>query len=379
MSATVTSTTEVIAPMLVFERASSSPDTVAMRVLESGVWVEYTWSDVARTVARVADVLRRGGVESGSEVALVSGSRAEWALCVWAINSLGATAIAVSSQADDEVVRAVAERKPTLWVLEGIEACDRAARTDTNGSPVLILDPVEDRWERTKPWVWRNDVVGVDPDADPDRLGRARAGAAAVDAVGPALVLPEGTDRPLSHRDLVSAEAGVSMEPGDEYLAFLPPTWAAEARVLIGGHATSGATVSSGSRVGGGLAELATVAPTVLQAPVEWWDALVDRVTRAATEPGPLAAGAVRRIVAGESGGGLLTKIARASIRRSVGVGRVRDARTLGPVGDAVVGLCAGLEIPLGPELERPASLAGRVTGERNVPATEPHHREEAS
>lgn len=349
---------------LVFERADSSPTTVAMRVLESGVWAEYGWADVARTVARVAALLGDAGVGPGGVVALVSGSRAEWPICVWAAQALGATTVAVSAQADEATIRGVAGRQPRAWITEGLEAYDRITDVIADAGGVLVLDRVEVPAGPTRVISWSEHVLGAQTSQDGEALAMARQAAANVDPDRPALMLPEDGAATFTHRDLLASDpAGgpsslFELAGGDEYLSFLPPTWSAEASVLIGSHATSGATVSLGSRVGGGLAELAAVKPSAVQAPGLWWDALAERVIRQASEPAPLAAKALRAIVAGDTSGGTTLKLARRSIKHGLGLTRVRQARSLGPVSADTASVLRGLMVPLGDQSPSPAALA---------------------
>ncbi|HET8930258.1 MAG TPA: AMP-binding protein [Acidimicrobiales bacterium] len=343
------------APALVLERAESSPRSVAMRVLESGVWVEYGWADVARTVARVAGLLGQADVGAGSVVAVACGSRSEWALCVWAVHALGASAVTVTTQADDGVLRAVSDRSPAVWIVEGAEPVDRLEQLGRPAENVLTIDDIHGG---TQPrWSWQADVLGADAADDELRLAELRRAVDGLDGASEALRTPEDGDHALTHDELVAAggSAHLGLEPTDEYLAFLPPTWPSEAVVLLGAHPVSGAVVNSGSRGASGLLEFRAVQPTVLHAPSEWWDAVAGRILMIAAEPGPFAKGAMKGLVEGK--GGLTSGLARRVLTRRMGLSRVRVARSLGPIGPSTTKVLTGLGITLADDLARPKGL----------------------
>lgn len=344
------------APALVLERAESSPRSVAMRVLESGVWVEYGWADVARTVARVAELLGRAEVGAGSDVAVACGSRSEWPLCVWAVNALGACAVAVTTQAGDEVLTAVSDRSPAAWIVEGAEPVDRLERLDRPAENVLTIDDIHGA---TPPrWSWKADVLGADAADDDKRLADLRRAVAALDGGSDALRTPEDGDHLLTLDELVAAGGSthLGLESSDEYLAFLPPTWPSEAVVLLGAHPVSGAVVNSGSRGASGLLEFRAVQPTVLHAPSEWWDSVAGRILMIAAEPAPFAKGAMKGLVEGK--GGPATGLARRILIKRMGLSRVRVARSLGPIGPTTTKVLTGLGITLADDLARPKGLS---------------------
>lgn len=360
MSGAPTVSAPVTPTAVVLGRADSSPREVALRVFESGVWVEYGWDDVARTIARVAGFAASVGVESGSVVAVACGSRVEWSLAVWAVNGLGATVVAVPATAGHDVLRAVADQNPALWILEGAQPFDGITALGVTDRPRLVMDAVDLSVEtRRDIYEWDRDVLGAAGTDDSTRLAALTGAVAALDPTGVALRLPCENGRELTHAELVAVNDDgdrPSLVGGDEYLSFLPPTWATEAALLVGDHPRSGAVVSFGSRVGGGLREVAVIQPTVLVAPAEWWTGLAALVIRSAAEPAPLARGALNGILHG-GGDGLGVRLARRTLSRRFGLSRLRAAYCLGVVPDEQSQVLAGLGVPLGPPLERPRPL----------------------
>lgn len=358
MSADQTVSAAVTPTALMLGLAERSPRHVAVRVYESGVWVEYGWDDVARTVARVAGFAASVGVGPGSVVVLACGSRVEWSLVVWAATGLGATVVAVPADVDPATLAALVGEDPALWVLEGAEPFDGLARAGATGATRLVIESADLSAEsRRGIYEWERDVLAAPLVDDATRAAELTGAVAALDPTTVALRLPGEGALELTHADLVTAAAGrPDLGDGDEYLSFLPPTWAVEARLLAGAHPASGAVVSFGSRSGGGLREVGAVQPTVLVAPREWWSALVAMVQRSAAEPAPLAKGPLNKILAG-GGDGLIARLARRNLAHRFGFTRLRAAYSLGGVTDDQARALAGLGVPLESPLERPRSL----------------------
>ncbi len=358
MSATTDTATEArTVTALVLDRGRAVPRQVAMRVLESGIWREYGWADVTRTVARVAGLLESMGVTPGSTVAVACGSRAEWSLSIWAVNALGARAVAVTTQADEATLTELLDQSPVAWIVEGAEPI---ARLDLMGrapdrDTVLTIDEVDG--DNPPRWTWSTDVVEADPADDDTRLNRLAEAVAAVDPATEALTVPEESGQALTHAEVFAAGRSqhLGMHEGDEYLAFLPPTWTGEAVMLLAAHPIAAAVVNWGSRGAATLGEFRAVQPTVIHAPSEWWDSVAGRVRMVAAEPAPLAKGAMRALIEGRGGVGV--GLARRILTRRLGLSRIREARSLGPVAAPTAAVLAGLGIELGEDLARPTSL----------------------
>lgn len=78
------------APLLLCERARSSPDDVAYRVTLAGREVSRSWRDYAAMVARTAQAFVALGITAGDRVAILAEVCEEWLICDLAAQSLGA-------------------------------------------------------------------------------------------------------------------------------------------------------------------------------------------------------------------------------------------------------------------------------------------------
>jgi long-chain acyl-CoA synthetase len=75
---------------LLCERARTTPDLVAFRSKQLGVYRERRWRDYATLVARYAAALQSLGLARGERAAIMGDVCEEWMLCDLAAQSLGA-------------------------------------------------------------------------------------------------------------------------------------------------------------------------------------------------------------------------------------------------------------------------------------------------
>ena len=74
---------------LIRDRAERSPDKVAMREKEFGIWQEITWAELWETIRDAAHGLLALGIETGDRVSIQSEDRPEWIILDIAARNLG--------------------------------------------------------------------------------------------------------------------------------------------------------------------------------------------------------------------------------------------------------------------------------------------------
>ncbi len=330
--------------------ADDAPHQVAMRVLELGVWNEYTWADIARTVHLAASVLEDCGVHEGSTVALLCGSRPEWPLCVWAAHVHGATVIAAPNEIDSTNLQRLRERHtPDSWIVEGEQPLGILRSLGVPPETILVIDTPDQRGDTA---TWRHDVVESTRDVT---VQRENDNVDNFDAQRKALVLFD-EDTSWTFAELATTTvvgSSLTLHANDEYLATLPPTWPSEAFLLAGAFPTARSTVNFGARSGGGLAEVLAVQPTVIMAPATWWDALSVKMTGTNDEPNHRV---VDALIDGQ--GGFTKKLARRSLLRQSGLGRLRQAHALGEITPRTNAFLGALGVAIGEPLRIPTGLA---------------------
>jgi long-chain acyl-CoA synthetase len=114
------------APGLLLERARLTPDEVAFRAKQRGIYRERTWRDYAQMVARTAKALAAEGLRAGDRVAIMADVCEEWLICDQAAQSLGAIVYGIYPTASaPEVEHQMRDGGAVLFIAEDQEYVDR--------------------------------------------------------------------------------------------------------------------------------------------------------------------------------------------------------------------------------------------------------------
>lgn len=136
------------APQLLCARARQVPQDVAFRVKQGDVYMDVPWCDYADMVARAALALSDLGLHAGERLAILAGTRPEWAVCDLAAQSLGAIVYGIyPTSSTDEIEYQLRDGGASVLVIE-------------NG---LFLDKFLPVLERLPGLQWIIAIEGVDP------------------------------------------------------------------------------------------------------------------------------------------------------------------------------------------------------------------------
>ena len=114
------------APLLLCERARTTPDQVALRSKRLGLYRERSWGDYAALVARAARGLRALGLERGDRLAIMGDACEDWMICDLAAQSLGAIVYGIYPTASaSEVEYQMRDGGAVIFVAENQEYVDK--------------------------------------------------------------------------------------------------------------------------------------------------------------------------------------------------------------------------------------------------------------
>jgi len=114
------------APALLCERAKATPNAVALRSKNLGIYLERTWRDYAMLVARTAKAFEALGLKAGERVAIMGDACEEWIICDLAAQSLGAVVFGIYPTASpSETEYQMQDGGAVLFVAEDQEYVDR--------------------------------------------------------------------------------------------------------------------------------------------------------------------------------------------------------------------------------------------------------------
>ncbi len=279
-------------PGLLVDRARTTPDAVALREKEFGVWQEITWTGYLDRVRRFSLGLRALGVAPGDTVAIIGDNRPEWVITELAAQSLGALPVGIYQDSVLDELRHVLEASGArIVVAEDQEQVDK----------VLDIQGSLPRFER----VVYHDAKGLSgydrehlvffPDVEEMGEALSRENPTAFDGMVGALD-PESvallcttsgtTSRPklamLSHTNLISmAEQMQRVDPmgaEDDVVSFLPLAWIGEQMVTLSWALTVGFTTNFPEESGTVRRDLREIGPRALVSPPRIWESLVSEV-----------------------------------------------------------------------------------------------------
>ena len=251
------------------------PSRIAFLVEEGGAWREVGWAEAGSLVDEVAAGLLALGIGAGDRVAILSRTRFEWALCDWALISIGALVVPIyptssalecafllgNSGARFLVCENAAQHAKVAPTRRELEALEQVIAFEPLGSDAVSLEELRRRGRE----LLRGRPVAV---------AEARGRIVADDVL--TIVYTSGTIGPpkgcvLTHRnyramvDMVLGVRGL-VEPGDRTLLFLPLAHTFARLVEFLGPAT-GLTIAfcpEASAVPGALTEVRpTIFPSV--------------------------------------------------------------------------------------------------------------------
>jgi long-chain acyl-CoA synthetase len=253
----------------VYDRATTTPEHVALRRRSTSEWQDVTCAQFAREVAATAKGLIAAGIQPGDRVMIMSKTRYEWTLADIALFSVGAIVVPVYETSSRDQVE---------WILTDSGA--KAAIVETEAHERTLQAAQSSNASVTQ--VWRIDAGAIDKLAaagaqvTDDEL-HARRSAVSLDDLASIIYTSGTTGRPkgceLTHDNFVS-EVDELLEAIREFcneatstLLFLPIAHVFGRAIQIGCLA-SGCTLGHTADVKNLIADLGTFKPTfVLSVP----------------------------------------------------------------------------------------------------------------
>jgi long-chain acyl-CoA synthetase len=275
-------------PSIVFERAATTPDLVAIREKQLGRWRSITWADYAAQIRVAARGLHELGVGPGDRVAIHADNRSEWLVADLAVQALGAMAVGVYSTSPAAEVHYVLEHSGArVLIAEDEEQVDKvlAVRSKLPDlEHIVVIDPAGIDMAGHELLTFADlHAEGAGSTFDVD------AAAAGVDLGAPAIIVyTSGTTGPpkgamLSHANLLVAAAGAaetwSVDGATEVLSYLPLCHVAERLVSVVDAVAHGYVVNFGEDAETFLQDLAEVQPTFFLGVPRVWEKLMAGVT----------------------------------------------------------------------------------------------------
>ncbi|MBI2312169.1 MAG: long-chain fatty acid--CoA ligase [Betaproteobacteria bacterium] len=252
------------------ERVARTPDNVAYREFDEhqGKWVDYTWREMDRHVARWQAAMRRDGLKPGERVAVMLKNCPAWVMLDQAALGMGMVVVPLyTSDRPDNVAYVINDSGAKLLLIEGEDQwlALSAVRQELTGlTRILTLQMVEDsinepRLRTVGEWLPDEAAEVEHVTSDPKLLAT--------------IVYTSGTTgRPkgvmLSHNNIISNAAAclktMAVRTDDMLLSFLPLSHTFERTVGYYLTIMSGSTVSYCRGIPVLADDLQIVRPTIL-------------------------------------------------------------------------------------------------------------------
>jgi long-chain acyl-CoA synthetase len=279
-------------PKLLLARARERGSDTALREKDLGIWRALSWRQYLDRVRNTALGFLELGVARGDKIAILGDNRPEWVITELAAQSIGAVSMGVYQDAvasevqfligwSDAVLVMAEDQEQVDKILESRAALPRVRK-------VLFHDPRGMRGY--------DDPLLLDL-GEVERMGARRAAGstgefeALVEATRPddtaILSTTSGTTgKPklamLTHRNLLSmAESFCSVEPlqpGDEFLSFLPLPWIGEQMIGVACALWKGFAVNFPEEPDTAQIDLREIGPHMMFSPPRIWENMVSDV-----------------------------------------------------------------------------------------------------
>ncbi|WP_439587720.1 AMP-dependent synthetase/ligase [Hydrogenophaga sp.] len=223
-------------PQLLLVNADQRPSEVAYRQKRRGIWVEYTWADVASRVLRIAAGLRRFGLGPDDTVLIVGENEPEHVWVELAVQAAGARAVSLYPDISAPELEHVAMDSGAFFaVAQGQEQIDKLIEC-TGAVPIrkMLYWKQDGMWSYTDQRL-QNLAELLADDTGTDEVRRLIS-AGSPDDIACLAYTSGTTSKPkgviCSHRYLLDnaarLQAAVQLQPGDSYLSYTPFAWATE-------------------------------------------------------------------------------------------------------------------------------------------------------
>ncbi len=279
-------------PQLLLRNARQSPQRIAMREKEKGIWQQWTWRQYLQETQDFALGLVALGFESGDKLAILSDNRPQVYCTMVAAQIARGMPVPLYQDSISRQLEYVIDHSDAVMVLaEDQEQVDKVLEIKENLPQLrqIIYDDPKGMRHYTDTLL----VSFVDVQERGRKLGQERpelfeelvaAGhpddAALISYTSGTTGAPKGAL--LSHANLLTAVEGMNtVEPyysTDETLAYLPPAWVGDTFWSLAGSLLDGFTVNCPEGPETVQENIREIAPHFLVAPPRIWENLVSEV-----------------------------------------------------------------------------------------------------
>jgi long-chain acyl-CoA synthetase len=279
-------------PRLIAANAAAVPDRVAFREKDRGIWQEFTWSQVNRTVLSVAAGLQSLGLARGQGVLVLGDNRPRLYMGMLSAGALGAYAMPVYPDATpQELLHVASEVDIAVALAEDQEQVDKALDLRERGARIghIVYDNPRGLGRYKAPGLvaW-SELEAQGAARLANEAGLAEALLAIAAPADPAVFIHSSgtTGKPkgvvLSHANILAGVRNAykcgAFEFGESVLAYLPMAWIGDFAFTVGAGVALRFSINIPERQETVLHDLREIAPTFYLAAPRSWDNMLTTV-----------------------------------------------------------------------------------------------------
>ena len=287
---------ELTLPQMLRERAQSTPDEIAIRQKDFGIWNPYSWNTYWQRACHVGLGMHALGLAEGGHVGIISENRLEWVLAQMASGAIGAVAVGVyptSPAAEASYVLAHADVE--LVFCEDQEQAEKVLDSLEALPALRHIVVMETKGFRNYPEAMRGRIHSF---KELEALGREHAARSAevidgvlarqtLDDIGLMIYTSGSTGKPkgamISYRNMRGVVPGIvdrlELEADSRHLSYLPLCHVAEQMLTTFVPIYLGSQVNFGESLRTVQEDLREVAPTLFLGVPRIWEKLHAAIT----------------------------------------------------------------------------------------------------
>jgi long-chain acyl-CoA synthetase len=279
-------------PQFLFEHAKSTPDKIAIRERNYGIWQAITWKQYADHVKYFSLGLISLGLKPEETIAIIGDNRPEWVISELAAQSAGAKSIGIYQDSvvnemiyifnhadvsfivveDQEQVDKIIEMRPELKNVRKVIYYDPKGLRNYTEDFLLFFPDVEEmgrKYEQEHPgWFEKKLAEGKSSDLAILSTTSGTTG-------NPKLAM-------LTHKSMISMGKNLMsidpMFPKDEFVSFLPLAWIGEQMMCMSCGLQVGYTINFPEEPETVQHDIREIGPKVMFSPPRIWENFVSQV-----------------------------------------------------------------------------------------------------
>ena len=290
-------------PQMLREQARTSPDRIAIRQKDFGIWKPFSWADYHRRACHFGLGLRALGLPERGHVGVISENRVEWVLAQMGAGLVGAITVGVyPTSPTSEVAYVVAHADIEIMVCEDQEQTDKVLEALDQLPRLRKIVVIETKGLRSFTAEARHLISTFD---EVEKIGAAMGNQALIDEalarqtlddVGLMIYTSGSTGKPkgamISYRNIRGVVPGIlerlQLTQDTTHLSYLPLCHVAEQMLTTFCPIYNGSQVNFGESIRTVQEDLREVAPTMFLGVPRIWEKMHASISIKLQEAGGL-------------------------------------------------------------------------------------------